>query len=196
MHGEISPVRKLIAKSVAFLAQGPDPGEMHEIKTLFEVLDGRIVLQDGTVCSLPAINGQRYFSRAAWKPSKLGNATVSSLERVLLIDKPSKVFNGTHEVDAVLEHLPGGNAKVLVECKARNARSTGAQTNAYLEFLLEESRLGLTNHYFAYCLEHNLPVTPGDYWPFFHRVFKGIAAIGSVEGRPGQPPWPALISAA
>lgn len=185
VDGETGARRKLIAKAVAFLAEPPDRGEMHELKTLFEVLDERLVLGDLTICSLPAIHGHRYFSRAAWKPRKLGNTTVSSLQRILFIDKPSKVYNGTHEIDAVLEHAKGGNAMVLVECKAGSARSTGAQTNAYLEFLLEESKPNVTSHYFAYCKENSLPPTPADYWPFFHRVFKGIAQISSVVGTPG-----------
>jgi hypothetical protein len=143
------------------------------------------VLDDGTVCTLPAFNGQQYFSRKAWTCRKLGNVTVSSLQRILCLDRRSEVSANSHEVDAVLEHAPGGHAKVLLECKSGDARSTGAQTNAYIECLLEESRLGRTQHYFAYCAEKAGPVHIPDYWPFFFRVFRGIAEIGSVHGTPG-----------
>ena len=95
------------------------------------------------------------------------------------------VLAGSHEVDALLEHAPGGHAKVLLECKSGDATSTGAQTNAYLECLLEESRVGRTQHYFAYCSEKAGPVHIPDYWPFFFRVFRGIANISSVHGTPG-----------
>jgi hypothetical protein len=185
VDGETSVTRKLIAKSVSFLAETPERGEMHEIKTLFEALDGRLVLEDGAVCSLPTINGQQYFTRMAWPVRKLGDVTVSSLQRLLCLNKNSMVLAGSHEVDALLEHAPGGYAKVLLECKSGGAHSTGAQTNAYLECLLEESRLGSTRHYFAYCAEKSGPVHIPEYWPFFFRVFRGIAEISSVHGTPG-----------
>jgi hypothetical protein len=185
VDGETSVARKLIAKAVSFLAETPERGEMHEVKTLFEAQDGRLVLDDGAVCSLPTVNGQQYFIRMAWPCRKLGEATVSSLQRLLCLDKNSIVLAGSHEVDALLEHAPGGHAKVLLECKSGDARSTGAQTNAYLECLLEESRLGRTHHYFAYCAEKSGPVHIPDYWPFFFRVFRAIAEIRSVHGTPG-----------
>ena len=149
VDGETSVTRKLIAKAVSFLAETNKRGEMHEIKTLFEAQDGRLVLDDGGVCSLPTVNGQQYFTRMVWPCRKLGDVTVSSLQRLLCLDKNSMVLAGSHEVDALLEHAPGGHAKVLLECKSGDAHSTGAQTNAYLECLLEESRLGRTHHYFA-----------------------------------------------
>jgi hypothetical protein len=185
VDGETSVTRKLIAKAVSFLAEPPERGEMHEIKTLFEAQDGKLVLDDGTVCSLPKLGGQQYFTRMAWRCRKLGDVTVSSLQRVLRLEKNSMVHAGTHEVDALLEHAPGGHAKVLLECKSGNARSTGAQTNAYLECLLKESRPGRTHHYFAYSTDESGPVHIPSYWPFFFRVFRGIAEIGCVQGTPG-----------
>jgi hypothetical protein len=185
VDGETSVTRKLIAKAVRFLAEAPERGEMHEIKTLFEAQDGRLLLDNGTVCSLPALGGQQYFTRMGWRCRKLGDVTVSSLQRVLCLEKTSMVYAGSHEVDALLEHAPGGHAKVLLECKSGNARSAGAQTNAYLECLLKESRPGRTQHYFAYSADESGPVHIPEYWPFFFRVFKGIANIGCVQGTPG-----------
>ena len=185
VEGETSANRKLIAKSVRSLARTPEPGAMHELKTLFETVDGRLRLENGVACSLPAINGRQYFSRMVWPVRKLGDVTVSSLQRLLCLDRNSMVLAGSHEVDALLEHAPGGNAKVLLECKSGSAGSTGPQTNAYLECLLEESCLGKTRHYLAYCSEEAGPVDIPAYWPFFLRVFRGIAEISSVQGTPG-----------
>lgn len=185
LAGETSPLRKLVAKAIPIIAGDSDRGEQHEIKTIFEAIDGRLALSNSKTCLLPSPNGHEFFSRSGWEPRKLGEVTVSSLKRVLVIEKNSNVSADGHEVDLVLEHAPGGDNMVLVECKAGDARSKGSQLNAHLEHLLSTSRPGKTSHFLALCEEGALPAGPVDYYPFFHRVFRAIAGIGTVIGTPG-----------
>jgi hypothetical protein len=180
LPGEKSVRRKLISKSIAFLAEGgTDGGEMHEIYAISRAASEKLLLDDGSLCTLPAADGQRYFSRKAWQPRKIGEIGADALKRVLSIDQASEVRYGSHEIDAVLEH--GAGDKVVMECKSGDASSTASQTNAHVELMVEISRPGLSHNYFAYCNESNHQPGPSDYWPVFFRWFLSLKTVADVS---------------
>ncbi|ABA75152.1 DUF1887 family protein [Pseudomonas fluorescens] len=160
---------KLINKSLAYLINvGNDPGELHELNTLYYANRGNLFL-DAKPCT---IIDERNFSRGRWTPTAdYGSLNIHELRAHLpaAMAQDAKVKNGDNEIDLIVS---SDQRLVIIECKSGDASSSGSQTNSYVETLLE--RGNNHNHsYFAYC--HDSAKSDNHYFSFFQKIFKAIS---------------------
>jgi hypothetical protein len=179
--GEETFVKKLIFKIVAYLLQGDDGGERHELAALYLMHRGSLTV-DSTAFKVASAQN---FSRSKLAVGNVTHGIGSVCDAAFFqanwqflspLDSDAKLFNGANEIDALAQADGDAGPLAFIEAKSGGAGSSGSQTSSYMEASVALAKEKQKDVWFVHYHDTATETEPAYQWNCFETIAHSLAS--------------------